>query len=267
MIGHRSILNRLQTEVNEDRLSHAYLFLGPKNVGKGAMAQFLAHEVLGDHPELSGDFWHFQDDGGTLGIDTVRAMLERCGESSWSGHRVVILENVGRLRPETLNALLKTLEEPSAGTHFILTAHREADVLETLKSRCRVLRFSRVPEVDFRAAGYDQPWIQMAHGRPGLLQRLMTDSTYQNDALRFHMDFRAFLKTPSLPAALALVRALDAREDARDWLDVFLDLAREEGGLQHHESALRASYDEVQSWNSSAHAKLALDSVFLPWVV
>ena len=208
IIGHTTLLNRLQTEILEGHLAHDYLFLGPKNVGKGAVAQFLAHQILGENPELSGDFWHFEDNGETLPIETVRSMLERTASAAWSGRRVVIVENVSRLRPETLNTLLKTLEEPSEGTHFVLTAHRDADVLDTLRSRCRVVRFAPVAEAEFRAAGYDQPWIQMAHGRPGLLKRLMEDSVYQQDALRFHADVRAFLKAPSLEGALGLVRVL-----------------------------------------------------------
>jgi hypothetical protein len=123
-----------------------------------------------------------------------------------------------------------------------------------------------VGEAEFKAAGYDQPWIQMAHGRPGVLKHLMEDTNYQREALSFHQQFRDFLRAPSLAQALALNRALEGRDDIEEWLTVFLELAREEGALECRETALRASYEEVQSWNSNANAKLALDSVFLPWV-
>ncbi len=266
LIGHDAILQRLTDEISAGRLAHAYLFLGPDGVGKSAMARWLVESVLGEHPELTGDFWHFADDGETLSIDTVRDMLEKASQTSWSGHRFIVIENVSRLRPETLNTLLKNLEEPTEGTHFVLTAHREADVLATLQSRCRVLRFAPVSEEAFKTAGYEQPWIQMAHGRPGLLLRLLNDVVYQKDALFFHQKFRTFLKGPTLAGALELNRLLEGRDDTEEWLRVFLDLAREEGALEAQESALRASFEEVQSWNSSANAKLALDSVFLPWV-
>ncbi len=266
LIGHDAILQRLTDEISAGRLAHAYLFLGPDGVGKSAMARWLVEAVLGEKPELTGDFWHFADDGETLSIDTVRDMLEKASQSSWSGHRFIVIENVSRLRPETLNTLLKNLEEPTEGTHFVLTAHHEADVLATLQSRCRVVRFAPVSEEAFKMAGYEQPWIQMAHGRPGLLLRLLSDAVYQKDALFFHQKFRAFLKGPSLAGALELNRLLEGRDDIEEWLRVFLDLAREEGAIERQESALRASFEEVQSWNSNANAKLALDSVFLPWV-
>ncbi len=151
----------------QNHLAAAYLFDGPEGVGKAYAARLWASELLcrahpegasareallrriheGNHPDLR--ILRPRDEGaGNLSVEVVRGqVVEVAARAPFeSAHCFFILEDVDRALPqrypEAANALLKTLEEPKPGVHFILTASRPDMLLSTLRSRCRCLRFA-----------------------------------------------------------------------------------------------------------------------------
>ena len=194
-MGHEKVLLGLERSIEEDSLSHAYLFHGPSDVGKRHVAQLFAKILLcennfchecsdcraldsGVHP----DFVQLMDGGESLKIGAVRQLIHTVSQTSQGKRRVVLVENIERMPREAQNAFLKTLEEPPGETIFLLTASHPEKVLPTILSRVRLLEFGHVSELDLSAyllsqfEALERPVLEqvleIAQGRPGLAIRL-----------------------------------------------------------------------------------------------
>ncbi|NNC91983.1 MAG: DNA polymerase III subunit [Acidimicrobiia bacterium] len=193
VIGHDRVVQMLEREA--ERPAHAYLFTGPSGVGKATVARRFAGALLapGDpeglrrvddatHPDL-----HLVEPEGrtALTVDQARATVARASRTPVEADRKVFLfEEAGMMNDEAANALLKTLEEPSASVVFILIAESEDDLPATVASRCRVVRFGRAGEAEIRQALVDLDYhpdqaseaARISGGRPGLALVLVEES-------------------------------------------------------------------------------------------
>jgi DNA polymerase III subunit delta' len=191
VIGHSGVIEVLRGDV--DRPSHAYLFVGPSSVGKATVARRFAAAVLcgddercvrrvmeGNHPDLDV----VEPDGRTsLTVDRARYAVSKAVLAPVEADRKVFLfEEAGSMNDEAANALLKTLEEPTATTVFVLVAESESDLPPTVASRSRVVVFGRVSEEEIGdglvALGIDEQQARgsatSSGGRPGLALLLAT---------------------------------------------------------------------------------------------
>ena len=159
VIGHETVKARLRRLIAEERLPHAMIFAGPEGLGKALMARAVA-ETLSDRPLLA-DFTHlscdadtpFIEDGGTvfyldvigtmLRVDQFRQLQEKLMLRA-SGSRVCIINHVETMNKEFANRMLKTLEEPPEGVHFILVTSQPDLLLPTIVSRCAIISFEPV---------------------------------------------------------------------------------------------------------------------------
>lgn len=197
IIGHTRLTQLLAAELK--RPSQSYLFVGPSGVGKASAAKIFAAGLLcpdgwehydpcrscrrvasGNHPDLV-----IVEPEGTasVGVDRIRSTILAANLAPVEGDRkVFIIDEASSMSTGAANALLKTLEEPSRSTHFILVAESEDDLPSTIASRCRVLQFGRVSEglitagltnrgVDASRAGEA---ARISSGRPGLAILLAT---------------------------------------------------------------------------------------------
>jgi len=161
--GQSKALKLLGRALENARLAHAYLFIGPDGVGKVTAARALAAVIFcrekpgtapcgtcpgclkfssGNHP----DFLHIVPQGATIKIDQVRELKKAlCFPSLESDHRVILLEDVHTMRREAANSLLKLLEEPPPGNILLLTADESEPLLPTIISRCHVVPFFPLP--------------------------------------------------------------------------------------------------------------------------
>ena len=289
MIGHSLILERLKAEAREGRLHHAHLFVGPEHVGKTATALALAvflqggeENVLVKKAVLEGleqDTILALDTGEGLGIEEVRELIARAGQSHSRPYLVVVIENIGRMKPEAMNALLKTLEEPGEGTVFLLTANQEEDVLPTIASRCHVSRFQTVPDTEMVAAceGHVQTerLLFFAMGRPGKLKRLMADAEYLAAHERLFLDVGSFTEKPSTPGVFALVRKYEEDPLLPELLDILLRRLRNWAlsgqtpqvlrGLDLS-TALEKVEDAKVALKNNVNTRLLMENLFLTFV-
>jgi DNA polymerase-3 subunit delta' len=175
------------------RLHHAWLLTGPEGVGKAGFAWRAAARLLGaasfeppdDDPALRlmtagshPDFLRLEreEEKGVLrkgiSVEQARRLPEFFSKAPAIGKfRVAIIDSADDLNPNAANAVLKTLEEPSARGVILLVSHAPGRLLPTIRSRCRRLAFAAWPEAAvadvLRAAGKDPALSEMAEGSPG----------------------------------------------------------------------------------------------------
>lgn len=191
VIGHASVCAVLERDMATP--AQAYLFVGPIGVGKATVARrFAAGLLCGDEARctrrvmrgLHPDAVLIEPDGrSAITVDQARNTVALASLAPVEGNRKVFLfEEGGAMNDEAANALLKTLEEPSASTVFIVIAESEDDLPDTVASRCRTIVFGRVPEPEVAAglvtAGVDsdraEEAARISGGRPGLAMGLAT---------------------------------------------------------------------------------------------
>ena len=162
VVGQETVTNTLKNAVSSGRLTHAYLFCGPRGTGKTSTARILARAVnclapVNGEPDNSCDRCLAILEGRALdlieidaasnrGIDDIRELSDKIGFApTESRYKVYIVDEVHMLTDPAFNALLKTLEEPPGHAIFILATTEVHKVPLTIVSRCQRYDFRRIP--------------------------------------------------------------------------------------------------------------------------
>jgi len=165
VIGQLHIVTTIKNSIKFNRIAHAYLFTGPRGVGKTSMARIIAKAVnCIDGPKeepcgvcencLSIDNGSFVDvveidAASTRGIDDIRELTETVRYMPMKGkYKLYILDEAHMLTPQARDAFLKTLEEPPGNNIFILATTEPQKIPYTIMSRCQRFDFKRISEKD-----------------------------------------------------------------------------------------------------------------------
>ena len=178
VLGQEAVVEALEGALKLGRVSHAYLFSGPRGTGKTSIARILAKELGTSEADL-----YEIDAASNRGIDEIRLLRDGVGAAPFdSKYKVYIIDEVHMLTKEAFNALLKTLEEPPTHALFILATTEFEKVPETIISRCQTFIFKRpsqkiLKDVAERTAQKERFTIEAAAAE---LVALLADGSYRD---------------------------------------------------------------------------------------
>ena len=162
VVGQAALTTTLKNAVKSGKLAHAYLFCGPRGVGKTTCARIFAKAINCEHPNEDGEacnecescrafneqrsFNIFElDAASNNGVDQIKTLMEQTRIPPQVGkYKVFIIDEVHMLSAAAFNAFLKTLEEPPSHVIFILATTEKHKILPTILSRCQIYDFERM---------------------------------------------------------------------------------------------------------------------------
>jgi DNA polymerase-3 subunit delta' len=167
LLGHDDAWREWRGAMVSERMHHAWIFAGPRGLGKASFARAAAAALVAEpsvpqpepeaHPDIlmlepltaNDDEEKKKAEGKpyqtkrNITVDQVRQIQRRLVTRPTLGaRRVIVIDPADDMEKGAVNALLKSLEEPPAGTFFLLVAHKPGRLLPTIRSRCRMLRFA-----------------------------------------------------------------------------------------------------------------------------
>ena len=153
LVGQQSIVNTLKNAIKNNHLAHAFLFCGPRGVGKTTCARIFAKEINEYNSSEEIDDYSFNifelDAASNNSVEDIRNLTEQVRIPPQRGkYKVYIIDEVHMLSNQAFNAFLKTLEEPPAHAKFILATTEKHKIIPTILSRCQIFDFKRIQITD-----------------------------------------------------------------------------------------------------------------------
>ncbi len=166
VVGQSHITTTLKNAVKNNQLAHAFLFCGPRGVGKTTCARILGKTINCENPSPDGEACnqcnscvsfnegtslniHELDAASNNSVDDIRTLVEQVRFAPQAGkYKVYIIDEVHMLSSSAFNAFLKTLEEPPSYAIFILATTEKHKILPTILSRCQLFDFKRITTSD-----------------------------------------------------------------------------------------------------------------------
>ena len=166
VVGQHALTTTLKNAISQGKLAHAYLFCGPRGVGKTTCARIFAKTINCLSPTPNGEACnecesckafneqrsyniHELDAASNNGVDDIRGLIEQVQIPPQIGrYKVFIIDEVHMLSQAAFNAFLKTLEEPPAHAIFVLATTEKHKIMPTILSRCQIYDFARITVAD-----------------------------------------------------------------------------------------------------------------------
>jgi len=271
--GQSAVYESLKKDLTTGQGVHAYLFSGPKGVGKRTLAALLGQGFLcsqaqkpcgqcpscrrmldGNHPDVM-----ILKDEKSIKVDAVRELIRQASEHTYEGgKRIIMIHGAEKMTAQAQNSLLKTLEEPNEETVFLLTSDDATQLLPTIVSRCRVLKLHPWDE-DYVEKALVKQGIsaerarlaaRVSYGSIGAAFERAADESYWER--REQLIKNVFAMKDEGDVALVSGQYKDAKDSANAWLDDVEEMIREVMLVRLGQMERDVLTDYPQGWQRAA---------------
>ncbi len=282
VLGQERQLSYLGKVLQNERISHVYLFYGPEGVGKFTVAKLLAEKLECGSPvvlDTEHTLLSKKEERKDIPVEDIRE-LKRIFSLAPEGKkwRVAVINQAERLSQAASDAFLKLLEEPASQTLFILVTSNPELLPQTVISRTQPIRFSLVPEktlAQYLESENVTPQRQkeilwIADGRPGVMMQLLGDDKRLEEEKKLVKEIHSFISTGGLPQAFLLSEKISQDEKLRSKAIAYVlrflrqkllvTLDRDQNISQVLKAILRST---AILETTNVNPRLALDTIFL----
>ena len=192
IIGHQKLQNEIIKSINNNMLSHAHIIAGEKGIGKEKLVKYFACKIIGldetrNHIDIGE--WHLDKGKASIGVNTVRSIIEECNKKPFEGDKkVIIIYDGDKITFQAQNAFLKTIEEPPNNVFIFIVCEDLDQVLDTIKSRCCIHKLKPLTDEemkeflkrDYGEIGNDKLNVAVAFGKgiPGRVKNLLSNNDF-----------------------------------------------------------------------------------------
>ena len=151
IIGQNLPKRYMTNSINNNKISHAYMFEGGEGIGKKEFAKEFASILMKSSNIVNNpDYIEIKPEGSSIKISQIRKMQSDIVIKPHSEYKIYVILNSDKMTLEAQNAILKTLEEPPKYAIIILIANNKEALLDTIKSRCEIIKFTPISEIDLK---------------------------------------------------------------------------------------------------------------------
>ena len=290
ILGNNKIKQDLQEIIDNNTISHSYMFVGIDGIGKKLIAKEFARKILclnkqnqncatcdscikfnsGNNP----DFLEIFPDGNSIKIAQMREMQEKVYQKPIvSDKKVFIIDQVEKMTEEAQNSLLKTLEEPPEYMVIILITSNENKLLNTVKSRCIRINFTGLSKQDItKYAGVhqiniaSQNLLEMCGGSIGKLEKI-NENIYDYNSLELATNKLIDGKLKNVVEEMNCFNILyESKEIIQDLLDymtvlIYLHISKEKDYRQKFLNTIKLIEETKQRLNSNTNYDMSIDNL------
>jgi len=300
IIGHKKVIDFLNKSIQKNKISHAYLFEGPEQIGKKLVAMEFALAVQNREKvisslssarertsEMNPDLLVINPEKGeSVSIAQIRELQNQLSLFPHSKkYKVAIIDNAEVMTVEAANSLLKTLENPSATTIIILVVSSSEGVLPTIRSRCQTIKFP-IPSArelkyflkDCRKSDREiEELINFSRQRPGVIMELLNNKEFFEQQKKDSEKFSKIINS-GITEKINYAEEISKEEFGRIenilnlWMVIlrssFLDCYKESSGNKNLKRRISGIIKEIQRSKSlilkkKANARLVLENLLI----
>ncbi len=238
VLGHKNIIEYLTKSVSREKMSHAYIFIGPEGVGKKLVALNFINIIL-EKDKKNQNIINFNNLGSNelyanlqknpdihfvareeskslISIEQIRKLIHDLSLKNFRAtYKFALIDHAELLSNEASNSFLKTLEEPSNKTIIILLTSRESSIPETIKSRCQIIRFNPVDKEEIYQYLKDiklSPQLAnnlslLSQGKPGMAIKFSYEQELYENYRQTVDDFIELFKS-GIPKRFSIINSL-----------------------------------------------------------
>lgn len=243
IVGNNKIKDFLNQSIDEQHVSHSYLFVGIDGIGKTLFAREFARKILclngkGDNCESCikwdsnnhPDFLQIEPENNTIKIEQIRSMQEEISvKPIASNKKVFLIVNSDCMTKEAQNCLLKTLEEPPEYATIILTTSNESKLLNTIKSRCMKIPFQKIEENELEEyaknilnLNLSKEFIKICEGSIGKLLEIEEDKDIYTEINSLLDNIERYSFTTLINKAEILYKEREKIQEILEYINVYL---------------------------------------------
>lgn len=288
IIGNEKIKDTLEKNIRNNQITHSYLMVGIPGIGKKLMAKEYAKAILCINENKicnncksckefdtnnNPDFLYVEPDGNSIKIEQIRKLQKEIQEKPIiSNKKVYIIDNADLMTKEAQNCLLKTLEEPPEFAVIILIGSNENSFLATIKSRCMILYFNRLENVQikkyleqkYNGENIGESLLNMADGSIGHAIKLKDKQEQYVKIEEFIKDLNKKDLIDIVQSAAILYKSKEDINDMLDYINVILLRMAKDNYL--YTNCIKIVENTKKRLNQNANYDMSIDDMlFKMW--